>query len=197
LLQKSLTLPCFVADAQIGDVQGQKPNLFRSQTGKLAKMSDGTFSDYIARERERLSREREEISSQKRELDNRLAAIDREFQALDAYQSAKTGKPSGRRRVQTQRRAPRGSRREGLLNLIRDGNGLSRGDILERMGLKGDKAGEMSVSNALTALTKRNQVRREGGKYYPGELGAGEPELPLSATEGDQTHEAGGELAQD
>jgi hypothetical protein len=33
------------------------------------------------------------------------------------------------------------------------------------MGLKGDKAGEMSVSNALTALTKNNQVRREGGKY--------------------------------
>jgi len=33
------------------------------------------------------------------------------------------------------------------------------------MGLKGNKAGEMSVSNALTALTKGNQVRRDGGKY--------------------------------
>jgi hypothetical protein len=51
--------------------------------------------------------------------------------------------------------------------LIRDGNGLSRGEILERMGLKGDKSGEMSVSNALTALTKRNEVRREGGRYLP------------------------------
>ena len=51
--------------------------------------------------------------------------------------------------------------------MIREGNGLSRGEILERMGLKGDKSGEMSVSNALTALTKRNQVRREGGKYLP------------------------------
>src|ERR671928_6441 len=57
--------------------------------------------------------------------------------------------------------ARRGSRREGLLELIRQSDGLSRGEILERMGLKGDKAGEMSVSNALTALTKRNQVRRE------------------------------------
>src|SRR3954466_3303022 len=99
-------------------------------------MSNDRFSDYIARERERLSREGEEVSNQRRELDNRLAAIDREFQALDAYQTAKTGKPSGRR-VQTQRRAPHGSRREGRLNLIREGNGLSRGDILERMGLKG------------------------------------------------------------
>src|SRR3954462_4639962 len=151
-------------------------------------MSDDRFSDYIARERERLSRERDEISNQRRELDNRLAKIDREFQALEAYQSAKTGKPSGAHRMRTQRRAPRGSRREGLLNLIGDGNGLSRGDILERMGLKGDKAGEMSVSNALNTLTKRNQVRREGGKYYPGSPKVGEPELPLGATDGDQTH---------
>ena len=126
-------------------------------------MSDVSFSDYIARERERLSREREEISNQKRALDNRLAEIDREFQAIEAYQAAKTGKPSAGRRMQTQRRGQRGSRREELLNLIREGNGLSRGEILERMGLKGDKAGEMSVSNALTALIKRNQVRREGG----------------------------------
>jgi hypothetical protein len=160
-------------------------------------MSDDRFSDYIVRERERLSREREEVSKQRRALDNRLAAIDREFEALDAYQAAKTGKPSSGRRMQTQRRAQRGSRREELLNLIREGNGLSRGDILERMGLKGDKAGEMSVSNALTALSKSNQVRREGGKYYPASPDRGEAELPLGIPEGDQVHEASGEMAQD
>jgi hypothetical protein len=98
--------------------------------------------------------------------------------------------------MQMQRQGRRGSRREELLNLIRGGNGLSRGDILERMGLKGDKSGEMSVSNALTALSKSNQVRREGGKYYPGSPEAGEPELPLGATEADQPPEAGGETFQ-
>jgi len=154
-------------------------------------MSDDRFSDYIARERERLSRERQEISNQRRGLDNRLAAIDREFQALEAYKAAKTGRPSGRR-TQMQHQTRRGSRREELLNLVREGNGLSRGEILERMGLKGDKSGETSVSNALGALIKRNQVRREGGKYYPGSSEAGEAELPLAVTEGDQTHEAGG-----
>src|SRR3954463_946897 len=152
-------------------------------------MSDDRFSDYIARERERLSRERAEISNQRRELDNRLAAVNREFQALEAYQEAKTGKPIGRR-IQTQPRAPRGSRREGVLHLIREGNGLSRGEILERMGLKDDKSGAMSVSNALTALAKRNQIRREGGKYYPGSQGQGEAELPLGAPEGDLLPEA-------
>ena len=140
-------------------------------------MSDESFADYIARERERLSREREEISSQRRELDNRLAAIDREFQALEAYQTAKTGKLRGARRTQTQR--------------------LSRGEILERMGLKGDRSAETSISNALNALLKRNQIRREGGKYYPGSLETGEPELPLGANEGDPPPEASAETSQD
>ena len=67
------------------------------------------------------------------------------------------------------RQARRGSKREELLNVIRQGNGLTRGEILEKMGLKGDKSGEMSVSNALTALTKSNQVRRnEERKYVAG-----------------------------
>jgi hypothetical protein len=165
--------------------------------GRIATVTDDNFSDYIARERERLSREREAISAQQRELNNRLVEIAREFQAVEAYQAAKTGKPNVGRRMQTQPRARRGSRREELLNLLRDGNGLSRGDILERMGLKGDKAGEMSVSNALTALGKSNQVRREGGKYYPASAEAGEAEPPLEAPQRDQIHEAGGEMAQD
>ena len=34
------------------------------------------------------------------------------------------------------------------------------------LGVKGDKAGEMSVLNALTALTKANQIARREGKYH-------------------------------
>jgi hypothetical protein len=70
---------------------------------------DDNFSNYIARERERLSREREEISAQQRELNNRLVEIAREFQALDAYHAAKTGKPNVGRRMQTQPRARHGA----------------------------------------------------------------------------------------
>ena len=52
------------------------------------------------------------------------------------------------------------------MQVIKDNpSGLNRGEILERMGLKGDKSGEMSVSNALTALTKANQVTRRDGRY--------------------------------
>src|SRR4051794_8219395 len=132
-------------------------------------MDDIRFADHIQQERERLHREREAIFNHQQELENRLAAINREFEAIDAYEAAKTGKAvrsarqSGGRRTQTARR---GGRREALLEVIRGNpDGLKRGEIIERMGLKGDKAGERSVSNALTALTKSGQVSRHEGKY--------------------------------
>lgn len=128
---------------------------------------EGNFSGFITRERERLHAEREQVFNQQRELESKLAAIGRELTAIDAYESAKTGKgATGRRQASGTRQARRGSKREELLRVIGEGNGLSRGEILDRMSLKGDKSGEMSVSNALTALTKRNQVRREGGRYF-------------------------------
>ena len=134
------------------------------------------FADVMQRERERLHREREQVSNQQQDLEDKLAQIDRELEAIDAYEAAKTGKAKTGKRsapargaVRGHRARPparRGSRREALLQVIRENpDGLKRGEILERMGLKGDKAGEMSVSNALTALTKSNQVSRHEGKY--------------------------------
>ena len=126
---------------------------------------NSNFAEYIARERQRLHAEREQALGQQEELQRKLDAINREFAAIEAYETAKAGKAAQRAQPDRQPRARRGSRREALFEMIRQSDGLSRGEILERMGLKGDKSGEMSVSNALTALTKNNQVRREGGKY--------------------------------
>jgi hypothetical protein len=127
-----------------------------------------TFADLMQRERDRLNAEREAVRVQQRELQGRLDAINKEFAAVDAYERAKSGKAApSTRRAGAPRAARRGSRREELLQLIRsEPDGLKRGDILERMGLKQDKAGSMSVSNALTALTKSNQVQRRDGKYH-------------------------------
>jgi hypothetical protein len=56
-----------------------------------------------------------------------------------------------------------------VLNAIGENpNGLSRGEILERIGLKGNRPAQKSVSNALTALTKINRVSRRDGKYVMG-----------------------------
>ena len=131
-------------------------------------MADDRFADVMKQERERLQRDREAIYNQQRELENKLKDINREFAAIEAYEAAKTGKQAAaqQRGTRGRRQARRGSRREALMQLIgQNPDGLSRGEILERMGLKGDKSGEMSVSNALTALTKSNQVSRSGGKY--------------------------------
>jgi hypothetical protein len=136
-----------------------------SDNSDHSNFGDGNFAEYIARERDRLRAEREQIFGQQEELQRKLDTLNQEFAAIEAYETAKTGKAVRAAPAERQPRARRGSRRESLLELIRQSDGLSRGEILERMGLKGDKSGEMSVSNALTALAKSNQVQREGGKY--------------------------------
>jgi hypothetical protein len=136
-----------------------------SDVNDPSNFENSNFPDYIARERDRLRAEREQIFSQQEELQRKLDAVNREYAAIEAYETAKTGKAARQASAGRQSRARRGSRREALLELIRQSDGLSRGEILEQMGLKGDKSGEMSVSNALTALTKSNQVLRDGGKY--------------------------------
>jgi hypothetical protein len=168
-----------------------------SDVNEGGNFGGGNFAEYIARERDRLHAEREKISNQQEELTRRLEALNREFAAIEAYETAKTDKAARQRApAARQSRARRGSRREGLLELIRQSDGLSRGEILERMGLKGDKAGEMSVSNALTLLAKSNRVRREGGKYYPLSSDQSEAELPLNDTDGNPLPEAGSGIFQ-
>src|SRR3954454_771990 len=136
-----------------------------SEVDTHSNFGDSNFAEYIARERERLHAEREQVFTQQEELQHRLDAVNREVAAIEAYETAKTGNAARQSPARRQRQARRGSRRQALLELIRQSDGLSRGEILEQMGLKGDKSGEMSVSNALTALTKSNQVLRDGGKY--------------------------------
>src|SRR5437763_10029392 len=134
------------------------------------------FADVIRNERQILNREREQ-------LQKRLAELERELEAIDAYEATKSGKaePTPTRKART-RRAPvknakrkqpqaasrRGGKREALLQVLRENpSGLRRGEILTRLGVKGNKSGETSVSNALTALTKTNQLARQDGKYLP------------------------------
>ena len=124
-----------------------------------------SFQDYITKERERLNSERESILAKRGELDAQLAEINREFRAIEAYEAAKSGKAS-RQSGQHTTGTRRGSKRDGIMAALADiPHGLSRGELLEKLGLKGNKSGEMSVSNALTALTKANQVARKDGRY--------------------------------
>ncbi len=121
---------------------------------------------FITKQRDALLQQREAIFNQQQELQRQLDAVNQMLRKFDTFEgkAARNGQPTRARRAA--RGSRRGSRREELLQVIREGNGLTRGEILKKMGLKGDKSGEMSVSNALTALTKSQQVSRRDGRYF-------------------------------
>lgn len=122
------------------------------------------FADYVATERDRLTNRRESLLANQRQLAHDIAAIEAEFEAIKAYERAKPGHKSNSA-IST--RAPRsGSKRTAVLELIGNNAGMSRGQLIDALGARGDKSAEMSISNALTALTKGSQVVREHGQYF-------------------------------
>ena len=138
-----------------------------------------TFATFIKKERTRLDKARKEALANKAAADSAIQSIERELTALDAYQQAK-GAPikrapgtrgPGKRGAGTGARrstSRRGEKRQAVLDLIQKNPiGLSRGEILVQMGVKGNKSAEQSVSNALSALKKSEKVNSREGKYVP------------------------------
>ncbi len=137
-------------------------------------MSDNTnFAEFIQSERDSLTTRRRELLDQRNEIDRALNDIDRSFAAVDAYEQAKTGKAVKDTLAPRATRTRRGGRRQEIIEIISqhkkpDGTpiGLTRGELLEWMGVKGDKSGEASVSNALSAMQRAGQVvRQDGGRW--------------------------------
>ena len=125
-------------------------------------MAVATFEEMVSQERQRLDSQITDIEIRQRALQEEMTLVKRELAALDAYEAAKSGKP----RRATNSRSPRVSRRDAILAAIKQhANGISRGDLLEAIGLKGDKSGEQSVSNALNNLKKAGRIVSSDGKY--------------------------------
>lgn len=120
------------------------------------------FAAMIEKERARLDKRREEVLARREKLDEEIAIIDKELAAIAAYEAAKQGKP---KRAATTR-VPRGSRQQSVVEVIaKHKKGITRGEILESLNLKGNKGGEQSVSNALSALKKARRVISKNRKY--------------------------------
>ena len=117
--------------------------------------------DHYAAESDQLKAEIADMEQARREKVERLFEISRRLKACDAYERALNGVVASGEST----RARKGSRREAILNAIGDDE-MSRAGILEKLGLKGDKAGEMSVSNALTSMKKNGEVSAENGVYF-------------------------------
>ena len=67
-----------------------------------------------------------------------------------------TGNPKKRRT---------GIRDEVLASVKAHPKGFNRADLLEAMNVKGDKSGEQSVSNALSALKRAGTITTDDGVY--------------------------------
>src|SRR3954463_5544847 len=121
---------------------------------------------FITKQREALLQQRVVILNQQQELQRQLEQVEEMLAKFDVFEGkGRQGRPN-RSTAASRSSSRRGSKRDELLRVIREGGGLTRGQILEKMGLKGNKSGEMSVSNALTALTKNNQIRRGDDRKY-------------------------------
>jgi hypothetical protein len=124
----------------------------------------------VARERERLGKERGGIETKMGELQSQFDEIDRKLAALDAYEKALTGKapirmmPSQR---QGGKRSGHGEKQAQVLKLVEAAaEGVARGDLIAKLGVKGNKSGEQSVSNALNALKKAGKIDSTDGKWH-------------------------------
>ena len=106
-----------------------------------------TFETLMAKERERLTKKREDIAARQQKLDDELAAVDRELDAIQAYEDVKAGKVSTKRRPSS---GARGEKRKKVLECVTGkGNGLTRAEIIEELGAKGNKAAEQSSAMRL------------------------------------------------
>ena len=123
----------------------------------------------IARQRERLTKKRDDVQGKIVELQVQLAEIDRQFAAVLAYEKTLAGKlpdPAVSKRRQSAKPAARGEKQGQVLHAIgQQKDGMTRGEVIDELGVKGSKSGAQSVSNALTALKKAGKIASRDGKW--------------------------------
>lgn len=144
------------ATPSTGARRGRPPNSAKRESG---------FARLVNTERKRLQKLRDKVHARKVQVDRELAELERDLQAIGAFSSS--GRSNGRSaRASGGGRAGRGQRRQQVLDAIKSAaGGATRGEIIEKLNAKGDKALEQSISNALAALFKSKAVKREDGRY--------------------------------
>lgn len=129
--------------------------------------TDLNFQDYIASERERLTQEAAALDDEHAMLQLKIDALNRELAAIDAYEATKMGRAAGTAPAVRQRPdARRGWRLDILQALSASPYGMERGEVLEALGVRGDKRGEGAVSNALHAMKTFGTLVHQDGRYY-------------------------------
>ena len=123
----------------------------------------------IARQRERLTKKRNDLQGKIVELQAQLAEIDRQFAAVLAYEKTLAGElpdPAVPKRLRSAKPARRGEKQGQVLAVIGgQAGGMTRGEVIDALGVTGSKSGAQSISNALTALKKAGKIASADGKW--------------------------------
>src|SRR5205085_3032255 len=86
---------------------------------------------FITRQREQLLQQRQELLNQQQAIQQQLDEMDDMLRKFDVFEG-KAARPRQQARARRASGTRRGSKRDELLKVIRAGNGLTRGEILER-----------------------------------------------------------------
>lgn len=127
-----------------------------------------TLADTMEAERQRLTKQLEEIAEKRLVLDQEENAVNIELTGIQAYLDAKMGKVVTRQKTGKVSK-PRSPRKAGIRDQVLSTitvEGVSKQDILTKMGATEDKTLQQAISNALVALKKDNKVLSgERGQY--------------------------------
>lgn len=135
----------------------------------MSDVLSGEARVHFQAEYDRLNDRRKKISEEQELLHTEMTSVSAMVRALEPILgNAVPALPAPSRTTAAGsgagKRSRRGSKREEILQMVSKATApLTRSDIIQGFGGKGDKSVEMSISNALTALTKSNQLVRTSG----------------------------------
>lgn len=127
------------------------------------------LSKQMEQEQQRLQKMLEDLEPRRRALDEEEEGIRKQLVAIEAYVNALQGKlPTTRGKKQTRGPRKTGIKQQVLDLITQNPSGISRTQLLENMGAKGDKSLEGSIGNTLNALKKEQKIMSgERGTYLP------------------------------
>ncbi len=118
------------------------------------------FAALIETERTRLHKLISDLSDKRDTLSNQIAEAERELSAISAYEKAKAPVV---KRTHTPRAAT--SKRSELLDTIKATPRATRSELIEKLGIKGNKKAEQALSNKLSNMKKAGTITATDGKY--------------------------------
>lgn len=125
--------------------------------------TEDTMESFISKQKETIQKKREETTAQIALLQVKLTEFDRELGAIDAYERALKGEPAKKKAGRGG--GKRGKRQELLAKIKAEPNGMTRAEVIDAYGGKGNKTVEQMVSNSLSALKKSNMLTLTDGRY--------------------------------